>query len=165
LGDLVEERLDLALRCQPGDTSIIARVIGTFGRVLVHLIWSGARRHPSDLAQHNCIIHETGPEPLDRGGCERHLRDRQQRGGAPPPPWPATARQITEIAGGGRYPPPGCIGCWLTIRQGASNCSCFTRPGGDWRRTGVMIDCIVALGHADKAQLADAGIWGENETT
>ena len=48
-GDLIEERLDLALQPgQPGDSSLIARTIGTFGRVLVGVAdLSGTARRPA----------------------------------------------------------------------------------------------------------------------
>src|ERR1700733_6816435 len=66
-GDLIEERIDLAMqRGQPGDTSLIARAIGTFGRVLVaapaYLERRGAPSEPADLAKHSCVIHERGPD-------------------------------------------------------------------------------------------------------
>src|ERR1700728_4378840 len=64
-GDLIEERLDLALlRGQPADSSLVARAIGTFGRGLVaaptYLERRGAPGSPADLAQHSCVIHENG---------------------------------------------------------------------------------------------------------
>jgi DNA-binding transcriptional LysR family regulator len=65
-GDLVEERLDVAMQTgQPSDSSVIARVVGTFGRVLVaapaYLERYGAPSHPTDLAHCACIVHDTGP--------------------------------------------------------------------------------------------------------
>jgi DNA-binding transcriptional LysR family regulator len=65
-GDLIEERLDLALqRGQPQDSSVIARNIGVFGRVIVagpsYLEKHGAPRHPNELSDHNCLVHENGP--------------------------------------------------------------------------------------------------------
>ncbi len=67
LGDLIEERLDLALHVgQPPDSSLLARRIGAFGRVLVaapaYLEKRGAPSRPADLADHDCVIHEYGPE-------------------------------------------------------------------------------------------------------
>ena len=69
-GDLIEERLDLALqRGQPADSSLVARAIGTFGRVLVaapaYLERRGAPGTPAELAEHSCVIHE------DRVGSAR----------------------------------------------------------------------------------------------
>lgn len=66
-GDLIEERLDLALTgWAPQDSSTIARVVGSFGRVAVasgpYLERRGSPAHPSDLANHTCILHELGPD-------------------------------------------------------------------------------------------------------
>ena len=65
--DLVAGRLDLALRFnQPGDTSLVARAIGTMGSAPVaapaYLERYGAPEHPSDLLNHTCIINDMGPE-------------------------------------------------------------------------------------------------------
>jgi DNA-binding transcriptional LysR family regulator len=70
LGDLIEERLDVALHVgQPRDSSLLARRIGAFGRVLVaapaYLEKRGAPMRPADLADHDCVIHEIGPESAD----------------------------------------------------------------------------------------------------
>jgi DNA-binding transcriptional LysR family regulator len=67
LGDMIEERLDVALHVgQPLDSSLIARSAGAFGRALVasplYLERRGAPDHPAALTQHTCIIHETGPD-------------------------------------------------------------------------------------------------------
>jgi DNA-binding transcriptional LysR family regulator len=67
LGDMIEERLDIALHVgQPPDSSLMARRIGAFGRVLVaapaYLERRGAPARPADLADHDCVIHEYGPE-------------------------------------------------------------------------------------------------------
>lgn len=66
-GDLIEERLDLALTgIPPPDSSAIARVVGSFGRIAVaspaYLERHGAPSHPTELAEHNCILHERGPD-------------------------------------------------------------------------------------------------------
>jgi DNA-binding transcriptional LysR family regulator len=66
-GDLIEERLDVALvGTQPPDSSVIARAVGSFGRIAVaspvYLERRGAPAHPNDLAQHTCIVHERGPD-------------------------------------------------------------------------------------------------------
>jgi len=65
-GDLVEERLDVALQAgQPSDTSSMTRLVRRFGRVPVaaptYLERHEAPTHPADLAAHACIIHEPGP--------------------------------------------------------------------------------------------------------
>ena len=66
-GDLMEERLDVALiGATPPDSSAIARVVGTYGRIAVaspaYLERHGAPSHPTDLATHTCILHERGPD-------------------------------------------------------------------------------------------------------
>lgn len=66
-GDLIEERLDVALiGTTPPDSSVIARAVGTFGRIAVaspaYLERHGAPSHPTDLAKHTCIVHERGPD-------------------------------------------------------------------------------------------------------
>ncbi len=67
LGDMIEERLDVALHVgQPSDSSLMARVAGAFGRALVaapvYLERRGSPTRPADLAEHTCLIHETGPD-------------------------------------------------------------------------------------------------------
>jgi DNA-binding transcriptional LysR family regulator len=67
LGDMIEERLDVALHVgQPTDSSLMARQAGAFGRTLVaapiYLERHGAPVQPSDLAQHTCIVHEQEPD-------------------------------------------------------------------------------------------------------
>jgi DNA-binding transcriptional LysR family regulator len=66
-GDLMEERLDLALiGGSPPDSSVIARALGTYGRIAVaspaYLERHGAPSHPTELATHACILHEMGSD-------------------------------------------------------------------------------------------------------
>ncbi len=66
-GDLIEERLDVAVQVgQPHDSSLMARRAGAFGRALVaaptYLERRGAPSHPHDLGQHTCIVHEQGTD-------------------------------------------------------------------------------------------------------
>jgi len=66
-GDLIEERLDVALLGgETPDSSMISRSVGTFARIPVaspiYLERHGAPAHPSDLEKHTCIIHEHGPD-------------------------------------------------------------------------------------------------------
>jgi DNA-binding transcriptional LysR family regulator len=66
-GDLIEERLDLVVQNGRSDSaSLVARAIGTFRRAVVaapaYLEQHGTPKHPADLAQHNCIVHDTGPD-------------------------------------------------------------------------------------------------------
>jgi DNA-binding transcriptional LysR family regulator len=65
MNDLVEERLDLALRFgQSPDTSLVSRSIATLGSAPVaapaYLERYGAPSHPSELVNHTCIIHDIG---------------------------------------------------------------------------------------------------------
>jgi DNA-binding transcriptional LysR family regulator len=65
--DLFEERLDVALQAVlPSDTSSVARVVGTLGRIPVaapaYLERYGAPANPTDLASCPCIIHDTGSD-------------------------------------------------------------------------------------------------------
>jgi DNA-binding transcriptional LysR family regulator len=64
--DMVEERLDVALRAgQPTDASLVTRSLGLFGTATVaapaYLERHGAPAVPDDLRQHACIVHDTGP--------------------------------------------------------------------------------------------------------
>ena len=67
IDNLIGERIDLALRFgQSGDTSLVARAVGTIGANLVaapaYLERHGAPEHPSDLVNHTCIIQDMGPD-------------------------------------------------------------------------------------------------------
>jgi DNA-binding transcriptional LysR family regulator len=66
IGDLIEDRLDLAIRLgQPSDLSLVARSVGDFGRALVaapaYLEKRGAPATPAALVEHACIVHDVGP--------------------------------------------------------------------------------------------------------
>jgi DNA-binding transcriptional LysR family regulator len=66
IDDLIEDRLDLAVRVgPPTDASLVARSVGGFGRALVaadpYLEQRGAPSTPAGLVEHRCIVHETGP--------------------------------------------------------------------------------------------------------
>ena len=62
--DLVAQRLDIALRFgqSPDNSSVISRVLATVGSAPVaapaYLERHGAPSHPSELAQHTCIVNE-----------------------------------------------------------------------------------------------------------
>jgi len=65
--DLVSERLDVALRFgHVSDTTLVSRAIATLGSAPVaapaYLERHGAPAHPTDLAQHVCIVGETVPD-------------------------------------------------------------------------------------------------------
>lgn len=62
-GDLIEDRLDLAMRLgQPTDASLVARSVGEFGRALVasptYLERHGAPSDPAALSAHRCVLQE-----------------------------------------------------------------------------------------------------------
>jgi DNA-binding transcriptional LysR family regulator len=66
--DLVEERFDVAIRAgQLGDSSLVARPLGTIRRVLVaapsYLKRAGTPRLPADLLRHACICFGAGSAP------------------------------------------------------------------------------------------------------
>ena len=67
LGDMIEDRLDLAWRSgEIADSSLVARLVGRLGRAAVaapiYLERYGAPSTPEDLTQHECLIHDVGPE-------------------------------------------------------------------------------------------------------
>jgi DNA-binding transcriptional LysR family regulator len=67
LGDMVEERLDLAMRIgKITDASLVARRSGTALRVAVaapsYVEKHGEPSSPADLASHTCIVHDVGPD-------------------------------------------------------------------------------------------------------
>jgi DNA-binding transcriptional LysR family regulator len=64
--DLIEDRLDLAVRLgPPSDVSLVARSIGGFGFALVaaptYLEKRGVPMTPADLPGHRCVVHDSGP--------------------------------------------------------------------------------------------------------
>ena len=66
LGDMIEERLDLAMRIgEITDASLVARRSGTAARVAVaapsYIKRHGEPSRPADLANHTCIVHDVGP--------------------------------------------------------------------------------------------------------
>jgi DNA-binding transcriptional LysR family regulator len=180
-GDLIEERLDLALlRDQPGDSSLVARAIGTFGRVLVaapaYLERHGAPANPADLAQHSCVIHENGPDsthwrfngpegPIDVTVAGQFRTDNSD-----------VVRRAT-LAGHGVAMLPE-LQVVDDIRAARLYRLLPDYPSGRGQlfvvypsrrhlapRTRVMIDAIVDMGRKLEAWLDDARVWGENETT
>ena len=65
--DMIEERLDLAVRSGDiADVSLVARRVGQLGRAVVaapiYLERHGAPSTPSDLAAHECLVHDIGPD-------------------------------------------------------------------------------------------------------
>jgi DNA-binding transcriptional LysR family regulator len=67
LGDMIEDRLDLAMRIgEITDTSLVARRSGNAARVAVaapsYIERHGEPSSPADLANHTCIVHDVGPD-------------------------------------------------------------------------------------------------------
>ena len=67
LGDMIEDRLDLAWRSgEIADSSLVARQIGRLGRAAVaapiYLERHGAPSSPEDLSRHDCLVHEVGSD-------------------------------------------------------------------------------------------------------
>jgi DNA-binding transcriptional LysR family regulator len=67
LGDMTEDRLDLAMRVgEITDTSLIASRRGTAVRVAVaapsYIVRHGEPSSPVELAGHTCIVHDLGPD-------------------------------------------------------------------------------------------------------
>lgn len=65
IGDLIEERLDLATHVGPiADTSLVVRALATARRIAVaapvYLERHGAPRTPAELTEHECILHNDG---------------------------------------------------------------------------------------------------------
>jgi DNA-binding transcriptional LysR family regulator len=66
-GDMVEDRLDLALRIgETTDASLVQRCCGMFPRVVVatasYIDRCGKPATPADLVSHTCIVHDVGPD-------------------------------------------------------------------------------------------------------
>ena len=64
---MIEERLDLAVRSGDiADVSLVARRVGYLGRAVVaapiYLERHGAPSTPADLAEHECVVHDVGPD-------------------------------------------------------------------------------------------------------
>src|SRR5262249_7597252 len=67
-GDMIEDRLDVAMRLGDiTDASLVVRQAGVSARVVVaapgYLEPHGTPFVPAELASHNCIVHDVGPNP------------------------------------------------------------------------------------------------------
>jgi DNA-binding transcriptional LysR family regulator len=67
LGDMIEDRLDLAMRVgEITDMSVVARRSGTAVRVAAaapgYIKRHGEPSSPAELANHTCIVHDVGPD-------------------------------------------------------------------------------------------------------
>jgi DNA-binding transcriptional LysR family regulator len=68
LGDMIEDRLDLAMRVgEIADSSLVARRSGSAVRVAVaapaYVERHGGPSSPAQLTHHTCIVHDVGPDP------------------------------------------------------------------------------------------------------
>jgi DNA-binding transcriptional LysR family regulator len=66
LGDMVDDRLDLAMRLgEISDASLVVRRAGTAQRVIVaapgYIERHGRPTKPADFTQHTCFVHDVGP--------------------------------------------------------------------------------------------------------
>lgn len=180
-GDLVEERLDLAMqRGQPADSSVVARAVGTFGRVVVasapYLEKHGAPQHPNDLINHNCLVHEVGPASnrwqfsgpggditvsvsgtfLSDNGDVVHRAALAGYGIAKLP----ESQVVDDIRASRMY---RVLGDYRSERQQLFLVYPSRRHLAP--RTRVMIDFLANMVHAEEARLANARVWGENEAS
>jgi DNA-binding transcriptional LysR family regulator len=179
--DLVEARLDLALlRGRPPEGSVIARAIGTFSRVLVagptYLERRGAPQHPNDLADHECIIHETGADsarwtfatsdgPVDvqvSGSFHADNSEVVHRAALaglgvammrePQVADDLRAARLYQVLPGFASGQDQLFLVFPSKRHLAP-------------RTRVMIEFLAAITQEVETRLRDARVWGENETT
>ena len=181
IGDLVADRLDLALRFnQSPDTSLVSRVLLTLGSAPVaapsYLERFGAPEHPSDLANHTCIIHDMGPDshhwvfngpqgPVDVEvtGAFRSNNSLVVRQAALAGPGIALLGDpltVTEIRAGRLY---RLLPDYAARRRQAS----IVYPSRRYlaRRTRVVIDFLVEEFRQLGLRLQDGREWGENEAT
>ncbi len=180
-GGLIDERLDPALQPgRPSDTSVVARAIGTFGWVLVagpaYLERHGAPLRPADLAQHSCLIYENGPD-----SARWHFAGPDGPIDVPVAgPFRADNSEMVHravLAGFGIAMLPELLVAddiraarlyrLLADYPSRRDQTFIGYPSRRHLapRTRVMIDFLVEMGRALEARLADARIWGENETT
>jgi DNA-binding transcriptional LysR family regulator len=179
-GDLIEDRLDLAMHLgQQADNSLVARSIGEFGRALVaapsYLERRGAPSTPADLNQHSCVIHDVGP-----GSTAWHFS-----GPDGPHDLEITGQFIANNAevvrqaaltghGIALLPEPQVLDDILGARlyrllpdyPTARTKAFLVYPSRRHLppRTRVVIDFLVERFAAVGARLADERVWGEHET-
>jgi DNA-binding transcriptional LysR family regulator len=180
LGDLIEDRLDLAMRVgQPADTSLVARSVGGFGRALVAApVYLERRGAPADLGaltDHRCIVHETGPNSanwhfLGPGGpYDIEVTGAFSANNA------EVVRQFA-LAGNGiaLLPEPLVLDDILGARlyrllpdyptERTPVFLVYPSRRHLAPRTRVVIDFLVERYSAVAARLADQRVWGEHET-
>jgi DNA-binding transcriptional LysR family regulator len=179
-GDLIEDRLDLAMRLgQPTDASLVTRSIGSFGRALVaspfYLEKRGAPATPGDLAAHSCVVHEMGP-------ASAHWRFLGPNGPHEVDVNSAFSANNSEVvrqsvlAGHGvtLLPEPQVLDDILSARlyrllpeyptEQTQAFLVYPSRRHLAPRTRVVIDWLAARFRAVSARLADERVWGEHET-
>jgi DNA-binding transcriptional LysR family regulator len=166
--DLVSERLDLSLRFgQSPDTSLVSRVVATLGSAPVaapaYLEKYGAPSRPADLAQHACIVHDTGPESahwifdgpdgMDAVDVASALRSNN-----------ALVVRQAALTGNGRS---GRLYRLLPAYSARRRQVHIVYPSRRHlaQRTRVVIDFLVASFKTLEDRLRDGREWGENEAT
>jgi DNA-binding transcriptional LysR family regulator len=179
--DMVADRLDVALRFgQSADTSLVSRAVATLGSAAVaapaYLERHGAPEHPSDLVNHTCIIHDSGPGsthwefsgPDGSAGVEvsgpfrsNNILVARQAAlagyGIALLPDPMTVRDIRS----------GRVYRLLPNYAARRNQAYVVYPSRRHlaQRTRLVIDFIVAEFRDLDARLRDGREWGESEST
>lgn len=179
-GDLIEDRLDLAMQLgQPSDASLVARSVGEFGRALVaapsYLEKYGAPATPDGLTSHRCIVQDTGPGSASwhfTGPGGPHVIEVSSA-------FSANNSELVRhaaLAGHGiaLLPEPQVLGDILAARlyrllpnyptERTRAFLVYPSRRHLAPRTRVMIDFLVERFAAVGARLADERVWGEHET-
>jgi DNA-binding transcriptional LysR family regulator len=179
-GDLIEDRLDVAMRLgQPTDNSLVARSIGEFGRALVaaptYLERHGAPSDPDALTSHRCILQDAEPAGVTwrfNGPGGPHMVDVASTFSA------NNAEVVRQAALAGHgialLPEPQVLDDILAARlyrllpdYPTDRTKAFlVYPSRRHLppRTRVVIDFLVERFAAVGARLADERVWGEHET-
>jgi DNA-binding transcriptional LysR family regulator len=179
-GDLIEDRLDVAMRLgQPSDASLVARSVGMFGRALVaapsYLEKHGAPSTPAALSEHSCIVQDFGPHSAIwhfTGPDGAHEVEVSSAFGA------NNAEVIRQAALTGHgialLPEPQVLDDILGARlyrllpdyPTERTPAYLVYPSRRHLppRTRVVIDFLVERFTAFSARLADERVWGEHET-
>ncbi len=179
-GDLIEDRLDVAMRLgQPTDNSLVARSIGEFGRALVaspsYLERHGAPSDPDALTAHRCILQDAEPTGVTwrfNGPDGPHMVDVTSSFSA------NNAEVVRQAALAGHgialLPEPQVLDDILGARlyrllpdYPTDRTKAFlVYPSRRHLppRTRVVIDFLVERFAAVGARLADERVWGEHET-
>ncbi|HQT77310.1 MAG: hypothetical protein B7Z80_26375 [Rhodospirillales bacterium 20-64-7] len=179
--DLITERLDLGVRFgQSEDSSMVSRAVAVLGYAAVaapgYLERCGAPTHPRELADHTCIVHESGPDsahwlftgpdgPVDvevtstlRSNNALVVRQAAASGygiamlGEP--------LILSELRTGRLYR----LLPDYTIRERQVFLTYPSRRHLP-QRTRVVIDFLVEQFHTLESRLRDARAWGESEAT